>query len=46
MAFEWDEEKRRRNIKERGVDFLDAALILKITVLRAYMEAQRRGERH
>lgn len=27
MFFEWDENKRRLNIKEHGVDFKDAALI-------------------
>jgi uncharacterized DUF497 family protein len=24
MDFEWDEAKRQRNIRERGLDFLDA----------------------
>ena len=28
MDFEWDENKRRRNIKKHGVDFLEAALVL------------------
>lgn len=27
MKFEWNEEKRQRTIKERGIDFLYAALI-------------------
>ncbi len=27
MDVEWDEEKRRRNLEERGVDFQDAAVI-------------------
>ena len=27
MEFEWDEEKRQRNILERDLDFADAALI-------------------
>ena len=27
LEFEWDEEKRITNVKERGVDFRDAALI-------------------
>ena len=27
MSFEWDEEKRRLNLAEHGVDFRDAALI-------------------
>ena len=25
MAFEWDEDKRARNIAERGIDFVDMA---------------------
>ena len=28
MIFEWDEEKRRRNFLEHGVDFADAAEVL------------------
>lgn len=32
-AFEWDEEKRLSNIKERGVDFRDAALIFESPVI-------------
>jgi uncharacterized protein len=27
MQFEWDEDKRERTIRERGIDFVDAALI-------------------
>lgn len=27
MAFEWDEEKRNRNLEKHGVDFLDAVKI-------------------
>lgn len=27
MFLEWDENKRRKNLKEHGVDFMDAALI-------------------
>lgn len=27
LEFEWDEDKRISNIEERGVDFIDAALI-------------------
>ena len=33
LTFEWDEEKRLNNIKERGVDFRDAALIFEGPVL-------------
>jgi len=28
MEFEWDEAKRRSNLKKHGVDFIDAALVL------------------
>ena len=27
MRFEWDENKRRANIRKHGIDFLDAATI-------------------
>lgn len=27
MQFEWDEQKRQRNIDQHGVDFADAAII-------------------
>jgi hypothetical protein len=27
LSFEWDEEKNAANIKNHGIDFLDAALI-------------------
>jgi len=33
LEFEWDEEKRLSNIKERGVDFRDAALIFEGPVI-------------
>ena len=33
MEFEWDEEKRRRNIEKHGVDLADAALIFENEVL-------------
>src|SRR5207249_10117058 len=35
VAFEWDEEKRRRNLDEHGVDFRDAALIFENAVVEA-----------
>lgn len=44
MAFEWKEEKRRRNIKERGVDFLDAALIFESPIIEAIDERKDYGE--
>lgn len=28
MEFEWDEEKRRRNVEQHGLDFLDGILVL------------------
>jgi uncharacterized DUF497 family protein len=28
MIFEWDEAKRRRNLRKHGVDFVDAAEVL------------------
>jgi uncharacterized protein len=34
-GFEWDEDKRQRNIEDRGVDFRFAALIFKDLVLEA-----------
>ena len=27
MLFDWDDEKRERNIRERKLDFIDAALV-------------------
>ena len=27
MLFDWDPEKRERNLRERGIDFIDAALV-------------------
>ena len=33
LEFEWDEEKRIINIKERGVDFRDAAVIFEGPVI-------------
>ena len=40
MEFEWDEAKRERVLRERGVDILHAALIFEGPVL------TRRDERH
>src|SRR5712672_790145 len=33
MDFEWDEDKRLKNLEERGVDFRDAALIFEGPVI-------------
>ena len=27
MLFDWDEEKREKTLRERGIDFIDAALV-------------------
>ncbi len=35
MSFEWDEDKRRQNLAEHGVDFRDAALIFERPVIEA-----------
>ena len=40
-GFEWDENKRRANLAEHGVDFADAALIFRNPVLEA---EDRRGD--
>lgn len=29
MQFEWDDEKREKTLRDRGIDFIDAALIWK-----------------
>lgn len=42
--FEWDEHKRRSNLKEHGVDFADAALIFENPVLEAVDEREDYGE--
>ena len=33
MEFEWDEAKRRKNIRDHGIDFLDAVLIFEADTL-------------
>jgi uncharacterized protein len=43
--FEWDEEKRLSNIKERGVDFRDAALIFEGPVITKEDMREDYGER-
>ena len=35
LSFEWDEEKNAANIKNHGIDFLDAALIFENPTLEA-----------
>lgn len=45
QAFEWDEEKRRRNLVERGVDFRVAALIFRGPVIESDDTRRDYGER-
>ena len=44
MSFEWDEEKRRLNLAEHGVDFRDAALIFENPVIEAEDDRSDYGE--
>jgi len=43
-GFEWDEDKRRRNIEDHGVDFRLAALIFNNPVVEARDERDDYGE--
>ncbi len=27
MIFDWDDDKRERTLRERGIDFIDAAMV-------------------
>ena len=44
-GFEWDEDKRQRNLEERGVDFRLAALIFENPVLESDDDRNDYGER-
>ena len=44
MEFEWDEEKRQKVIKERGVDFVYAAQIFENEVLTRIDDRNNYGE--
>ena len=44
MQFEWDERKRRINIKRRGIDFLDAPEIFQGPMLVSLDEKNDYGE--
>jgi uncharacterized DUF497 family protein len=44
LSFEWDEEKNAANIKNHGVDFLDAALIFENPTIEAIDERTDYGE--
>jgi len=41
LSFEWDEEKNAANIKNHGIDFLDAALIFENPTMEAVDESRR-----
>lgn len=45
IGFEWDEDKRQRNIDKRGVDFRLAALIFSNPVLESDDQRNDYGER-
>jgi len=44
LSFEWDEEKNAANIKNHGIDFLDAALIFERPTLEAIDDRADYGE--
>jgi len=44
LSFEWDEEKNAANIKNHGIDFLDAALIFESPTLEAIDDRADYGE--
>ena len=44
MDFEWDDGKRRQNLDEHGVDFIDAALIFLNPTLEAVDDRVDYGE--
>jgi uncharacterized DUF497 family protein len=44
LGFEWDEEKNAANIKNHGIDFLDAALIFENPRMEAVDDRAEYGE--
>jgi uncharacterized DUF497 family protein len=44
LSFEWDEEKNAANIKNHGIDFLDAALTFEHPTLEAIDDRADYGE--
>jgi uncharacterized DUF497 family protein len=44
LSFEWDEDKNAANIKNHGIDFLDAALIFENPTLEAIDDRADYGE--
>jgi hypothetical protein len=44
MRFEWDEKKRRANIKKYGIDFADVSVVFEGAILTIPDERQEYGE--
>ena len=44
MAFEWDEDKLRANIRKHGIDFLNAALIFEADTIEWVDDREDYGE--
>jgi uncharacterized DUF497 family protein len=44
LSFDWDEEKNAANIKNHGIDFLDAALIFENPTIEAIDDRSDYGE--
>lgn len=44
MGFEWDEQKRLRNVRKHGIDFVDAKEIWRGRVLETASTQSRHGE--
>ena len=44
LSFEWDEEKNAANIKNHGIDFLDASLIFENPIIEAVDDREDYGE--
>jgi len=44
LSFEWDDEKNAANIRNHGIDFLDAALIFENPILEALDDREDYGE--
>ncbi len=41
MEFEWDESKRQKTFFERGIDFIDAALVIINSTTRSNLKVLR-----
>lgn len=44
MEFEWDESKRQRTLLDRGIDFIDAALIWDDPFRQERLDTRKEGE--